>query len=92
MNERLTLRRLRGFLLAVTAALLAGTIVELVLVGHVGSPMQLVPFVLSIVSSRALRVATSSCRVAICQGSNWDQVCVGNQVCPQVAMHVHSPR
>ena len=46
MDDPLTLRRLRAFLLALAAALLAGTLAELVLVGHADGPVQSVPFVL----------------------------------------------
>ena len=46
MNEHRTLGRLRTFLRALAAALLAGTIVELILAGHTESLMQWVPFVL----------------------------------------------
>ena len=46
MNESLTLRRLRGFLLALAAALFLGTVVELLLVGHAEDPIQITPYAL----------------------------------------------
>ena len=46
MSAPLTLRRLRTFLSALAAALFAGTIVELILEGHVEDQLQFVPFVL----------------------------------------------
>jgi hypothetical protein len=46
MSERLTLRRLRAFLRALAAALYAGAVVELLLVGHTDGPVQLIPFAL----------------------------------------------
>lgn len=46
MNEHLTLKRLRTFLHGLTAALLLGTIAELILVGHAETLVQIIPFVL----------------------------------------------
>lgn len=46
MNESLTLRRLRTFLLRLAAVLLVGSIVELVLAEHTESPSQLAAFAL----------------------------------------------
>ena len=46
MNDAVTLARLRSFLLGLTAVMLLGAIVELILAGHTESPMQLVPFAL----------------------------------------------
>jgi hypothetical protein len=46
VNDSLTLRRLRTFLSALTAALLVGTVVELLLVGHAEDPIQITPYVL----------------------------------------------
>lgn len=46
MNECLTLRRLRAFLLRLAAVLLVGSIVELVLAEHTESPSQLAAFAL----------------------------------------------
>lgn len=46
MTEAATLRRLRGVVLAVSAALFAGTVVELVAVEHHADRLQLIPFAL----------------------------------------------
>ncbi len=46
MNESVTLRRLRTFLRTLAAVLFGGTVVELLLTGHVDSPIQTVPFAL----------------------------------------------
>jgi hypothetical protein len=46
MSEDRTLHRLRAFLRLLAVALFAGTIVELILAGHTGEPLQLVPFIL----------------------------------------------
>ena len=43
-DDALTLRRLRTFLLALSAALYAGAMVELFLVEHTEDPAQLIPF------------------------------------------------
>ncbi|MBI3967765.1 MAG: hypothetical protein HY329_19165 [Chloroflexi bacterium] len=57
MNEELTLRRLRGFLFGLAAALLIGTTLELVLVGHAEDLLQLIPFALCGLGLLALLVA-----------------------------------
>jgi hypothetical protein len=46
MNESLTLRRLRTFLLGLAAVLFVGSVVELVLAEHTESPSQLATFAL----------------------------------------------
>jgi hypothetical protein len=46
MNEGLTLRRLRTFLLRLAAVLFVGSVVELVLAEHIESPSQLAAFAL----------------------------------------------
>ena len=46
MNESVTLGRLRAFLRTLAAGLFAGTIVELLLTGHVDGLIQVVPFAL----------------------------------------------
>lgn len=47
MNDDVILQRLRRFLLAVAAAIFAGTAFELVLVGHYEETLQWVPFIVS---------------------------------------------
>lgn len=46
MTDALVLLRLRRFLLAISALLFSGTVVELLLVGHTEGFVQLIPFIL----------------------------------------------
>ena len=57
MNPEVVLRRLRLFLLALSAALLCGAVTELWLVEHTEDPLQLIPFVLCGLGAVALIVA-----------------------------------
>lgn len=49
MEDGLVLERLRRFLLAMAGLLFVGTLIELALIKHWGEPLQLTPFVLSVV-------------------------------------------
>ncbi len=57
MNDSVALGRLRAFLRSLAAGLFAGTVVELLLTGHVDSPIQLVPFALCGLGLLALAAA-----------------------------------
>jgi hypothetical protein len=56
VDESLTLRHLRTFLLGLSAALFVGTSMELILAEHVGSLIQLTPFALCLLGLLALVV------------------------------------
>ena len=57
MNDSVVLARLRRFLLALSAVLFAGTLVELIFTGHTKEPIQWLPFVLCSVGFVLVAVA-----------------------------------
>jgi hypothetical protein len=80
MSDADVLSRLRRFLLLTSALLLAGTVAELLLVGHAGSAVQLLPFALCgaglvVLLSASLRprrgalVGLRACMVLVAAGS-----------------------
>jgi hypothetical protein len=66
MSAEHIVARLRTFLLTVTVIVCGGTVIELLLLEHTGEPVQLIPFVLSIIgASLALLVLLKPTRQTI---------------------------